>query len=310
MKRVLTAVVLVPLVLLLLFYTPDWLYSGVLGLIAVLALHEYFGIARHYQQNLQLHRYVVLVATGLYFFGHALHNISAFGQDAFGNRFEEWTYDVTGYRVLPLLLLLLGLLLRDLRSSLPVAAIAYLGFIYIAITLGEISLIGHFRKGRILVFVFLIVVWSGDIFAYYVGRAFGRRKLAPTISPGKTWEGAAASTAGAVLVSIVLFHYLDGIGNVLVMLDSLPSRSVMYADAVVYAAPWWLAAVFGLCVNIAAQLGDLAESALKRGAGVKDSGTLLPGHGGVLDRIDAMLLAAPVLWFFYPALYKAIIHRP
>jgi phosphatidate cytidylyltransferase len=310
MKRVLTAVVLVPLVLLLLFKAPDWLYSGVIGLVAVLAVHEYFGIAKHYQENIHLHWYVVLVATGLYFLGHSLHDVAAFGQDSFGVRFEDWTYEVTGLRVLPLVLLLLGLLLKDLRSSLPVAAISYLGFAYIAVTLGEISLIGHGKNGRILVFVFLIAVWSGDVFAYYVGRAWGRHKLAPAISPNKTWEGAIASTAGAVLVSVVLFHYIHGIGNVLVKLGSFPSKSTMYADAPIYPVAWWLAGAFGLCVNIAAQLGDLAESALKRGAGVKDSGTLLPGHGGVLDRIDAMLLAAPVLWFFHSALYKAIIHKP
>jgi phosphatidate cytidylyltransferase len=310
MKRVLTAVVLVPLVLALLFKAPDWLYSGVIGLVAVLAMHEYFEIARHRQENLYLHWYVMLVATGLYFLGHSLHKVAAFGQDSFGVRFEGWTYDVTGIRVLPLLLLVLGLFLKDLRSTLPVAAISYFGFAYIAITLGEISLVGHDGNGRVLVFVFLLVVWSGDVFAYYVGRSLGQHKLAPTVSPGKTWEGAVASMLGAIVVSIVLFRYIHGIGNLLVKLDSLPSNSIMYADAPIYAVPLWLAAVFGACVNIAAQLGDLAESALKRGAGVKDSGTLLPGHGGVLDRIDAMLLAAPVLWFFHPALYKAIIHKP
>jgi phosphatidate cytidylyltransferase len=310
MKRVLTAVVLVPLVLLLLFKAPDWLYSGFIGLIAVLAVNEYFGIARHYQENIYIHWYAVTVAIGLYFLGHCLRHLPAFGMPEFGNRFQSWTFDLTGYRVLPLLLLALGLVLKDLRSALPVAAISYLGFVYIGVTLGEISLLGQVKNGRVLVFVFLLAVWSGDIFAYYVGRAIGAHKLAQTISPKKTWEGAIASTVGSVIVSLLLFRYIHQIGNVLVKLDSLPSQSVLYTDARIYPAAWWLAAIFGFCVNIAAQLGDLVESALKRGAGVKDSGTLLPGHGGILDRIDAMLLAAPVLWFFYPALYNAIIHKP
>lgn len=307
MKRVLTAVLLIPVVLLLLFKAPDWLYSAVIGVIALLAVHEYFGIAHHYQERLWQN--VVLVATGLYFAGHCLHKVSAFGWPEFGNSVEGWLVQATGYQVLPLFLLLLGLTLRDLRQALPAAAISYLGFLYIGITLGELSLTGHSRYGRILIFVFLITVWSGDIFAYYAGRAFGRHKLAPGISPGKTWEGAIASAMGAVIICVVLFHYIHKIGNGLVALDSFPPRSIFYADAGIGSPPLWLAAIFGLCVNIAAQLGDLTESALKRGAGVKDSGALLPGHGGILDRIDAMLLAAPVLWFFQFVLYRAIIHK-
>src|SRR6266481_4346830 len=302
MKRVLTAVILIPVVLLLLFKAPDWLYSAAIGMVALLAVHEYFGIARHYQER--LYRDVVLVATGLYFAGHCLHKVSIFGRPEFGNSVESWLVGAAGYQVLPL-----GLALRDLRQSLPAAAISCLGFLYISVPLGELSLTGHNRYGRILVFVFLITVWSGDIFAYYAGRAFGRHKLAPSISPGKTWEGAIASAMGAVVLCVVLFHYIHMIGNGLVALNSFPSRSVFYADAGIDSPPLWLAAIFGLCVNVAAQLGDLTESAIKRGAGVKDSGTLLPGHGGVLDRIDAMLLAAPVLWFFQIVLYRAIIHK-
>ncbi len=128
------------------------------------------------------------------------------------------------------------------------------------------------------------------------------------MSPKKTWEGTIASTVGAILVSVLLFRYLPQIGKGLVHLDVLPSSSILYASAPVYGAGWILAALFGLCVNVSAQLGDLVESALKRGAGVKDSGTLLPGHGGVLDRIDAMLLACPVLWFFSFKLLKVINH--
>lgn len=308
MKRVLTAAVLVPVVLLILFKAPNWLYSGFIGLIAVLAVHEYFGIAFRYQQK--LHAYVTEVAIGLYFLGQCLYGINAFGVENFGRAFERWATDATGVRVLPLVLVVLGMFLWQVREVLPAAAYSYFGFIYVAYTLAVISTIGHFENGRITIFVFLLVVWSGDIFAYYIGRAFGKHKLAETISPKKTWEGAIASTAGAVLVSVVLFHYIHSIGTLLIELHALPSQSLLFTDIRLYAPDWQLAAVFGLLVNIAAQLGDLAESAFKRGADIKDSGTLLPGHGGLLDRIDAMLFAAPVLWFFYPALYMALRHQP
>ena len=308
MKRVLTAVVLIPVVLLILFKAPNWFYSGFIGVIAVLAAHEYFGIAARYQEK--LHVYIVEVAIGIYFLGQCLHRVSAFGIDHFGNQFESWSYDITSVRALPLILLALGMFLWEMKDVLGAAAFSYFGFIYIAYTLGGLSLIGHHTDGRILVFILLIVVWSGDIFAYYVGRAFGKHKLAELISPKKTWEGAIASALGATLISVVLFHYVHGLATALAALDVIPSQSILYNDVRVYAPTWWLAAAFGLLVNIAAQLGDLAESALKRGAGVKDSGTLLPGHGGILDRIDALLFAAPVLWFFEVPLFMSLTHKP
>jgi phosphatidate cytidylyltransferase len=308
MKRVLTAAVLVPVVLLILFKAPNWLYSAFIGLTAVLAVHEYFGIAFRYQQ--QLHAYVVEVAIGLYFLGQSLFGISAFGVANFGRAFERWATDASGVRVLPLVLVVVGMFLWQVREALPAAAYSYFGFIYVAYTLGVVSTIGHFENGRVTVFVFLLVVWSGDVFAYYVGRSFGKHKLAETISPKKTWEGAGASTAGAILVSALLFHYIHSLGTLLVKLHALSSESLFFTDIRLYTPGWQLAAAFGLLVNIAAQLGDLAESAFKRGADIKDSGTLLPGHGGILDRIDAMLFAAPVLWFFYPALYMALRHQP
>ena len=307
MKRILTAVLLIPVVLAILFKAPSWFYSGFIGLIAVLAAHEYFGIAIHYQQK--LHVYVIEVLIGLYFLGHCLNRVSAFGIANFGNRFEEWSYDTTSPRVLPLVLVVMGMFLWEMRDVLPGAALSYFAFAYVAYTLGGLSMIGHHENGRIMVFILLVVVWSGDIFAYYVGRAFGKHKLAETISPKKTWEGAIASLAGATFVSVLLFRNIHSISTALVSLDVLPSHSVLYADAPIFAPPLWLSISFGVLVNIAAQLGDLAESAFKRGAGVKDSGALLPGHGGILDRIDALLFAAPVLWFFDVVLFKAIIHQ-
>jgi len=122
-----------------------------------------------------------------------------------------------------------------------------------------------------LLFAFLLC-WAGDTAAYYVGKNFGRHKLAPVISPGKTWEGAIASVVGGVLVGVVYAHFL------------IPGASI--------------ALVLGIAAagNIAGQIGDLIESAYKRWGGVKDSGSSLPGHGGWLDRIDSSLLSIPVVF--------------
>ena len=128
---------------------------------------------------------------------------------------------------------------------------------------------------------------SGDIAALYIGKRFGRRKLAPTLSPNKTWEGAIASVFASVIFGVGLIALRR-----LARRPRLQLHSQLHTNAALVAASSSLAVV-----NVAAQVGDLAESALKRSAGVKDSGTLLPGHGGILDRIDALLLAAPVLWY-------------
>jgi phosphatidate cytidylyltransferase len=153
-----------------------------------------------------------------------------------------------------------------------------------------------YGSSPILLFL-LIAVWSGDTAAYYVGKKWGQHKLIPKLSPGKTWEGTVASLVGSVLAAGLLVELGSQMqepwnSSLLTWLErACPSVVLSYPDEIWY---WLLLAAL---VNVAAQVGDLAESALKRSAGVKDSGTLLPGHGGVLDRIDALLLAAPVLWY-------------
>ncbi len=169
-------------------------------------------------------------------------------------------------------------------------------------TLGVLVVLQPVANGALYLLFLMLLVWCGDISAYYVGRAMGKHKLAPRISPGKTWEGAAGSVLGAVALGLLLFHFIGPIANGFRGIHLLQSPVVGDEVKPSFAlAPVWLVVSFAVCVNVAAQLGDLVESALKRGAGVKDSGTLLPGHGGVLDRIDALLFALPVGLIFYVA---------
>ncbi len=133
--------------------------------------------------------------------------------------------------------------------------------------------------GTALVLAPIVLTWASDTFAFFTGRAIGRRKLIPKVSPGKTVEGALGAVVGTVAVGV-------GVGYAL---GSFPTYSI---------SPWQ-AALFGGCVSVVAQIGDLTESVLKRDAGVKDSGALLPGHGGALDRLDSLFYTLPLGYFFF-----------
>jgi phosphatidate cytidylyltransferase len=163
---------------------------------------------------------------------------------------------------------------RPLVEALPAAGISSAGLLFVALPLSyAIRLHGMGRVGPWILLFTLVITWIGDTAAYFVGRAIGKHPLAPKLSPKKTWEGTIASMAGALLLG------------------------------------WWLSTrinvptslVLGLAAtgNVAGQMGDLLESAFKRSAGVKDSGSILPGHGGMLDRIDALILAIPVVWYYW-----------
>jgi phosphatidate cytidylyltransferase len=149
--------------------------------------------------------------------------------------------------------------------------------------------------GAIWTIYTLLAVWAGDIFAYFIGKSLGRRRMSPHISPKKTWEGAGASIVASVVVGTLWIQHAPGISSALLRVGLIERSGGMWG---LEQPPLWPIILLSAVVNIAAQLGDLVESLIKRGAGVKDSGTILPGHGGMLDRIDAMLFAVPVVWAY------------
>jgi len=250
MKRVATALALIPLVVYVVLWANFWVFLAVLTLVACLCYREYDGIAAGYGYG----------APGPMGYGAGILLLVA-DRDA-------WLL----LTAVALIALVLAMRAEDLALSLPGAALRIMGVLYV-FGAWKCALVLHERNPHWLLFA-LLVNWAGDIGAYYVGRSFGRRKLAERVSPKKTWEGTAGSlVASALIAGGYLMRFVGGLSVVQVLAVTLTA-------------------------NAAGQLGDLAESAMKRGAGVKDSGALLPGHGGMLDRVDSTLFALPVIYAY------------
>ena len=265
----LTAAVLIPAVLLVVFKGSLLVLTLASAVVAGLAAWEFLGLAD--ASGARTPRISVLVAIALLFLGmhvrpeYTTPVISALSFALFA---------ICGFRAGE----------DGLKRVLLDTGSSVFTLLYCGLSMTSIPAIANEENGAsLLVFLFL-AVWTGDIAALYVGRNFGQHKFAPRLSPNKTWEGAVASVAGSVLITALL----------LLLATELARRGFEGLSYPGLVGRWLGLAVL---VNVAAQLGDLLESAIKRGAQVKDSGTLLPGHGGVLDRIDALLLAAPVLWY-------------
>jgi phosphatidate cytidylyltransferase len=254
MKRILTALVLVPVTTYTVLFAPWPIFLAVVAIVACLCFHEYAAITGAFAPLGLVAGLLILLAPP-----------------------AETTLILV---LTALAALCLPLAAPSLDKATVTSGALMLGIVYIfgawktAILLHDIETppLAHLTAGRHWLMFALVVNWFGDTGAYYVGRRFGKRKLAPAISPGKTWEGAIASVVTAVIFGVIYLPL------------AITGISILKAGMIAVAA------------NIAGQVGDLAESAVKRSAGVKDSGTLLPGHGGLLDRVDSSLFTLPVLY--------------
>lgn len=251
MKRLLTAIGLIAFAVYLIWLAPHFIFVAGALLMALLCYWEYSG----------------LVAA------HSIPRPGVWGLLAGLLLIFRPSAMLPELSILVLLALTFALRRDNLRDVLPRVACEFFGALYtfapwrFAIDLRNVSV--H------LLFFALALNWVGDTAAYYAGRQFGRHRLAPVVSPKKSWEGAAASVIASVVLGVLYLGKFD------------PTFS------------WWQVALMAIVGNIAGQFGDLAESAIKRGAGVKDSGALLPGHGGVLDRVDSSLFALPAVYGIY-----------
>ncbi|MGC9199012.1 MAG: phosphatidate cytidylyltransferase [Acidobacteriaceae bacterium] len=268
MKRVLTALVLIACILVVIFFAKPWMVTLLAGLVAGLAAMEFRKFAA--SGGCPIPAWWSLSAVACFFLSAFFRPIDTLTTVAF----------------LTLILFAVAAFRTSTERVLWQTSAGLLLVLYIAYPLALLPEILNQENGTALLLFLFLCVWSGDIAALYVGKRFGRHKFAPRLSPNKTWEGAIAS-----LVASCIF------GMALVLLGDWFTQQNSSFTRLHTTERWWIFLLLAVTLNIAAQFGDLLESALKRGAGVKDSGSILPGHGGVLDRIDALLVAAPVLWF-------------
>lgn len=285
-KRVATAAVLIPFVVALVWKAPTNVVAVAMALVIVVAMFEYFALGQaigHRAHRLWTATCAVLLVYVQYLAAmdaqHALNNGPVLHR-VFGvfNLPTPTAADVFFIFLIGVTVLTLATR-RPLVEALPAAGINSSALLLVALPLTfAVRIHGISLVGPYLLLFTLVITWVGDSSAYFVGRAMGRVPFARHLSPKKTWEGAVASFAGSVLVAVIAAHWVN---NATLRLVGMAAVG-----------------------NIAGQLGDLLESAYKRSAGVKDSGALLPGHGGMLDRIDALILAIPVVWYYWLWIYS------
>jgi phosphatidate cytidylyltransferase len=289
LKRVLTAVVLIPIVLLLILRAPTQALALLAGLVALLASHELLKISEGYGIRPAL--WPTYIFIGVFFLllavfagqGGLLSTIVFSASSAFAACLASFVF------------LTIVMAREDMTRAFPAALVAVFAFCYIALPMAFLVQLREQYSGAFLLLYLLLIVWAGDIFAYFVGRSLGSHPMSPRVSPKKTWEGATASLIASVGIGVTLFNYALPISSALLNVHLIERKDGLFS---LQPESRWEIVLLSAVLNVAAQLGDLVESLIKRGAGVKDSGTILPGHGGMLDRVDALLFAAPVLWYY------------
>jgi phosphatidate cytidylyltransferase len=258
--RCVTAIVAVPLLVLIIGWGDARLFEGLVLFVAIFALHEFFSMAFPGLVGEQV--------VGIFFGGGLFLLVSEFASPYLGLSLLLLSY-----------FLIYPFMGGELKERLMRLAWTLLGGFYLGYLLPHWILLFRLPRGRSWVAFVLLVVMLGDSVAYFVGRRFGARKLAPDISPGKTVEGSLGYVVGSVAAGLAAGKWL---------LPELPAGEIIAISVI---------------ASILGQLGDLFESWIKRAFGVKDSGQLLPGHGGVLDRLDSLIFPA-----VFTSVYLRIFH--
>jgi len=260
----------IPLLLILVFVENGLPFILGVGLISIIGLHEFYRGVR--QTGAEPQEWVGLASAFLFLF-------------AARHQFHAERFSLPGVLTVFVIATLTIELLRKNRAPIKNLGSTFLGAVYVgwlfSYLVGIRSIQGSFHlrgvpwpvpSGAWLVLFVVFAAWAADTGAYLVGRKWGRHRLALVLSPGKSWEGTFAGFASSILMSLIM-------GRAMAM-------------------PWANAAVLGIGIGVASLIGDLAESGIKRDLGIKDFGSILPGHGGILDRFDSLLFAAPLFYYY------------
>jgi len=290
LKRILTAVVLIPIVLLLVLHVHIIALELVAAIVTLLSVHELLKLSEGYGIKPFRWQTFVFIAAVL-----VILAVNSSGQTPLLSTASLVAVSVLAACMSTFLFLTIGMLRSDLSTSFQAAMVSAFSFTYITLPFIFLVQLRQQPSGAIWAVYLLVLVWAGDIFAYFVGKSMGRHLMSPRVSPKKTWEGAVASLLAGLGVGFLLHQYGLQISSALLKAHLIEQKDGFFA---LQKPPLVPILVLSAILNVAAQLGDLVESLIKRGANVKDSGTILPGHGGMLDRIDALLFAAPILWFY------------
>lgn len=261
-KRITSALIGFPLVAVILILGNKYLVDICVSVIAIMALHEYFHSFKEQSENKNL-RWIAYISAALISFIHVIPS-------------KYLTNVIATIIPISTLVLFLQVIITNMKYNIKDIAISLFGICYIVIFLMFIPIIREMSNGRILIWFIFIAAWGTDIFAYCIGRRIGKHKFTK-ISPNKSIEGCIAGTFGAI-VSMIIYA---------IVCNNLWNMNINY----IYIA------IVGLVLSLVGQIGDLSASSIKRYTGIKDFSNLIPGHGGILDRIDSVIFIAPFAYF-------------
>jgi phosphatidate cytidylyltransferase len=253
MKRVLTALILIPAIVYIVQFAPVTVCIALIFVAMLLALQEYLSLVEIPVSFRVVSGLIAAIATLVHI----------------------WPQFYILLLIGAMLLLILALFSDlELAAAFRASVSSFFGTAYVGGLMGFLIAVRMWDGGEDFLMMLLIIIWAGDSLAYFVGKSFGRHKLSPTVSPNKTWEGAVAGFVFGIVAAVVC------------KFTFIPQIQLVHAIGL------------GVVVGIFGQIGDLCESIVKRAAKVKDSGGIIPGHGGMLDRVDSLLFGAPAMYYY------------